>query len=502
MRFVDSEVHPDYRDMILAAFPEWGKEDFISGFKNDVDVVKKDRHVLRLVNFKKGEGIEVDSPDLAGVAEKEITVPSLRALFRGNGRFQDNGSGYPPDECNLFLFQVERNVIRLVDTALDNNIPTDNEFMEAYSSLARRPDGRFNSLLTDAIWQIATYLAICFPISEQEFTYSMRRLEHSARNWRTGVASRNYFSFVEGMLHKDNDNGIADANYEEDEDDFDDEEAYDDEEEEDKLLDSVFDPGDKDENGEEDIRTYKLQVTYSVYAVPGVECEVYFNNLFQPLPSDKLTVVFDCDEGKVESDRWSWVPGDSDVGCHPFHAALVDEKREEVEWFDGSVIVSSRDAGKGRELNILRIGGDMTADPGSGQALKRLFQRPGNPTVHFLGTQNRNPSDPQDDSGVCEARPGWTFTDAFSPPPLLKDAELSPFCLKKGKGSAHPRLSLPAYFDRCCQGQTPDFILVELDSADGYAPFFEEMRRNVFPDDEDAMCRLDRFFVPMCLLVE
>lgn len=83
--------------------------------------------------------------------EKEMismTIHSIRELFRGN-RTPPEFTDYPEDYLPFFI-PVETAVVREVR---NNSLPppTDDDFIEVYSTMRHRPDGRSLGLLHDII---------------------------------------------------------------------------------------------------------------------------------------------------------------------------------------------------------------------------------------------------------------------------------------------------------------------------------------------------------------
>jgi hypothetical protein len=122
-------------------------------------------------------------------------VDSLRSLFRGNRSPPSVGEMevYPPRYVPFF-HRVEYNVFRYCRTMdLD---PVDNEFLEIYSNMRRRPDGKSLGPLHDTIWQSAALVLGFSPWSEAEYTAVFGQLARSARHFRIGPTSRNYIEYV------------------------------------------------------------------------------------------------------------------------------------------------------------------------------------------------------------------------------------------------------------------------------------------------------------------
>ena len=125
-------------------------------------------------------------------SEATWVVPSLRALFRGDRRPPDMMT--PPDEYVLFMYPIEQHVLILAGAT--GRPATDDDIMEAFSTLRRRPDGRSAGKVHDVLWQ-ATALALGLrPTGQAEFEALMGRLELSVRRWRRFSGSTAYSEFL------------------------------------------------------------------------------------------------------------------------------------------------------------------------------------------------------------------------------------------------------------------------------------------------------------------
>jgi len=122
------------------------------------------------------------------------TVPSLRALFRGDRQPppEKELEHYPEESVDLF-YGVESHVELYVDTGLE---PTDEEFIEIYSTMRRRPDGKSLGPLHDAVWQAACLALALRKVSEAEFNAMFGQLTRSVRHFRIGHPSRNYIEYL------------------------------------------------------------------------------------------------------------------------------------------------------------------------------------------------------------------------------------------------------------------------------------------------------------------
>ncbi len=126
-------------------------------------------------------------------------VASLRSLFRGDRRPPpDSEMEHYPAAYAPFFHRIEYNVYRYCRT-MDLN-PIDAEFVDLYSQMRRRPDGRSLGALHDVIWQSAALALGRRPWSEAEYTAIFGQLARSARHFKIGPVSRNYIAYVRGEM--------------------------------------------------------------------------------------------------------------------------------------------------------------------------------------------------------------------------------------------------------------------------------------------------------------
>ncbi|MBM3848045.1 MAG: hypothetical protein FJ405_17380 [Verrucomicrobia bacterium] len=143
---------------------------------------------------------EIDRPHI-GLAQGEKffiwETPSLRALFRGNK--QPPYLGTYPEAYNECFAMLDLSV---VEYAKIIGFPRDEEFLEVFSMLRRRPDGRSLGHFHDYLWQTAAVILGTHILSQAEFEAIMSRLERSARTFRTDFASRNMANSLTGLFRR------------------------------------------------------------------------------------------------------------------------------------------------------------------------------------------------------------------------------------------------------------------------------------------------------------
>jgi hypothetical protein len=130
-----------------------------------------DRHVLEIFD---------------GNAVCTWEVPSLTALFRGDKQPPVLGDYPEAYEDSFALFDLH--VLELSRLFGDRR---DEELLELYSNLRRRPDGRSLGFFHDYLWQAAALILGTRILSKAEYEAILARLERSCRTFRIGPTSRN-----------------------------------------------------------------------------------------------------------------------------------------------------------------------------------------------------------------------------------------------------------------------------------------------------------------------
>lgn len=125
---------------------------------------------------------------------------SLRALFRGNA--QPPHLGDYPEAYNGSFSMLDIHAIEISRFLGDRR---DEEMLEIYSTLRRRPDGRSLGFVHDYMWQVAAIILGTRPLSQAEFEAIMSRMERSCRTFRMGPTSRNYVRAMRRTYDGDSD---------------------------------------------------------------------------------------------------------------------------------------------------------------------------------------------------------------------------------------------------------------------------------------------------------
>jgi prenyltransferase beta subunit len=225
-----------------------------------------------------------------------------------------------------------------------------------------------------------------------------------------------------------------------------------------------------------------LTLPAKFYAVPGLEMNIYFDNII--LTQTPAAYRFDvtCKLGTVEKRRWTVTPTVNDVGNHDLTIKVFDANDKQLASDSTKLEVVAKNAGADKSISILIIGDSLTHATAYPNEIARLFALPENPRWKMLGTHKPKNAG----KGVAhEGYGGWTwqrFVSKYEPQPDgTHRKRSSPFVYLSDKGT--PQLNFKRYLKEECNNQPPDFVVCLLGINDCFgAP----------PDDRKGMdARID-----------
>lgn len=208
----------------------------------------------------------------------------------------------------------------------------------------------------------------------------------------------------------------------------------------------------------------KLQLPETVYAVPGIECNIYFENIFLTINPANFAFEVKCDKGRCDEKRWRFTPKNGDVGSYALKVRVFDDDSIVAERSVKLTVVPA-DAGRGKSLSLLLVGSSNIAFQHAFPLhIHSLFQTPGNPALKMIGENG-----PANSKTVRhEGYGGWTYK-------LFISAGRKRV---KGRGANHREnpfwnfktssLDFPGYFKKNNGGKAPDFIIVSLGGNDTF----------------------------------
>lgn len=192
-----------------------------------------------------------------------------------------------------------------------------------------------------------------------------------------------------------------------------------------------------------------------VYAVPGVEMNIYFDNILLDVAPGRYVYDVDCSKGRHDAKRWRFTPAPEDVGTHAWKVRVIDNSGVICEGSTRIEVVAPP-AEAGRPLSILVIGDSLTAASVYPARLLSQARAVGRLELTMIGS-NGPGRKPQPGGVAHEGFGGWTWKSFVTggTSQFLRFAETD---LKK----EHGELDIPGYLQRYHGGQAPDVITVML----------------------------------------
>ncbi len=213
----------------------------------------------------------------------------------------------------------------------------------------------------------------------------------------------------------------------------------------------------------------RLVLPPRIYAVPGVEMNVYFDNVC--LVINPLNYVFDvtCDKGKQQTERWTYVPVAQDVGEYPFVVEVRDETNGLIARAESVLEVVPEKSGEDVPVTVLMIGDSLTHAAVYPQRLLTLCCTNGNPRVTLVGhaPNEKNPVVRIEGYGGWTAQRFATYYRAGGRAVgdwKAWNSSSSPFLYADVPGKA--KLDFARYCREFNEGKSPDFVTILLGCND------------------------------------
>ena len=212
-----------------------------------------------------------------------------------------------------------------------------------------------------------------------------------------------------------------------------------------------------------------LLLPEKIYALPGFEINIYFQNVVTVINPANFAFDVECEKGRCDQERWRWTPSDEETGEHKLKLSVWSDEGLLAE-AETTIIVSPRNAGEGRTLTILQIGASCMAAQGHGEHLHSRFQLPGNPKLVMLGSHAPGYAPVTPGGPANEAFGGWNWSTFFEKETANNTGNdglhpkrpwdvASPFLFDR---NGKKEFDFAAYIDTVCKGVKPDVVYFEL----------------------------------------
>jgi lysophospholipase L1-like esterase len=214
----------------------------------------------------------------------------------------------------------------------------------------------------------------------------------------------------------------------------------------------------------------RLTLPATVYAVPGIEINVYFDNVV--LVTDPDDYVFDvtCDKGFQYDDRWCYLPAPGDVGEHRLTIEVRDQNNAVLARARTTIRVASPEAGKKAPVSFLAIGDSHLQRDFYLQHVLDLSVSDKNLGLTLVGSRGAGNKPPTTDLRH-EGYNGWTaqaFVTRKGPKPrtgyYVPAETASPFLYEQQNGES--RLDFRQYCRDLNHGAAPDFVFIQVGGND------------------------------------
>ena len=225
------------------------------------------------------------------------------------------------------------------------------------------------------------------------------------------------------------------------------------------------------------VPSVKLDLPPVIYTVPGIEANIYFDNV--SLCVNPKNYVFDvtCNRGKQQVERWTYMPSEKDVGQFTLRLDVLDGANRVVASDTTMIKVSPQKAGAGVPASILIMGDSLTAATIYPTQVHENCQAEGNPALTMVGSVARGPV-------RHEGYGGWTahrFATYHLPNGSARTGKRatsgSPFLYKKEDGT------FALDYGRYCQdmngGKAPDYVTILLGCNDTFSASDETIEERI-----------------------
>ncbi len=214
--------------------------------------------------------------------------------------------------------------------------------------------------------------------------------------------------------------------------------------------------------GAEETTASRLQLPPEIYAVPGIESNIYFDNVFLTVNPDNFVFDVTCAKGRNDAKRWRFIPNDDDVGTYPLELKVSCDNGE-VASATSTLIVSPRDAGAGHNISLLIIGDSLTDASLYPAKIYNNFSTLQSPKLTMIGTNG--PGGTPANGVAYEGYGGWTWETFLTkdiPTPLRGGQNTAPPYFRASPFIINGIFDFSGYLQRNNNGIPPDFIVIML----------------------------------------
>ena len=149
----------------------------------------------------------------------------------------------------------------------------------------------------------------------------------------------------------------------------------------------------------------RLVLPAELFVVAGIECNVYFDNVFLALNPANYSFDVTCAKGRQQAERWTWTPIDSESGEYPFQLDVRDENQRLVSQGTAILKVFATKRETTRAFSLLLIGDSLTHASVYSQHILDLAAKFDQPALTLVGSHG---IEPKLGANRHEGYGGWT----------------------------------------------------------------------------------------------
>lgn len=214
----------------------------------------------------------------------------------------------------------------------------------------------------------------------------------------------------------------------------------------------------------------RLSLPSAIYATPGLECNIYFDNVVLVLNRQNYAFNVTCDKGLQFAERWAFTPTDDECGKYPITIEVRNEANELVARGETTIHVGRASTVKAEPTTLLIAGASFVEYSIYPQHILDLSKMDGAPPLRLLGSRGAG-NMPATGELRHEGYSGWT-AEAFAT--MTGPLSRSGFHDRPGTGSPFvyesPDGTKVLDFARYCEefndGKPPDFVTIDLGGND------------------------------------
>ncbi|MDB5390491.1 MAG: hypothetical protein JWM11_6137 [Planctomycetaceae bacterium] len=203
-----------------------------------------------------------------------------------------------------------------------------------------------------------------------------------------------------------------------------------------------------------------------IHAVPGIEANIYFDNICLTVNPRNYAFDVHCSRGKQQDERWTFTAAETDVGDHLLTIDVRNEQNQIVAQAKTIVRVVPAKSGDGQAMSLLCIGDSLTHASVYPDRILAMCAAAGNPKLELIGSHwvGTTPGPVRH-----EGYGGWTalrFATHFTE--MARSGEYSkrgsPFLYAQPDGK--PKLDFLRYCQDVNAGKTPSHVTIFLGPND------------------------------------